>query len=594
MKSIRKAFSFLRVLNSTYILRTIVVALLNAVISIALLVITAQVVNRLSGNDNPRGIIYFAFIAFFIVSLLRLLKEKGYGAWLIERAKIFYYNKARIDDKLNRMAFWHSESSSSQQKLAEMSQMHMIGLFGPDILLENVFGALEALFGLLFSFFLIYRFFTLSSGIIPLWTENTVLILAVLCILLFQIIIQNKITRKIDAIFQDASMENNAQFLFFASHYINIDFAKELRMNTFDIVEKSEQEMLSQNIALIERIAGINRLYESGAAILYFIHLCIIYTAVALKAQAGELLPGDITLYTGLLLLSIGFALDAVQKILVLKKHEVYFKVRDSFMEFPDYDEGDQSICFSKITLDDVHFRYSEQGPDILKGIDYTFETGRKIAIVGENGSGKSTLAKIMCGLYQPTDGVVFYDKCDGRVLLRDSIQKQFAATFQDFKLPNFELGEIVACQSQYCEQKERHLFEQLALETRVNQLKQGLDTIIGVEYDPSGILFSGGELQKTAMARSLYPSKQFLILDEPTSAIDPISERQLYDQFQKIVGDVGLIMISHRLASCQMCDEIIVLSQGQIKEVGNHDTLIRAKGLYYQMWESQKELYNN
>ena len=241
----------------------------------------------------------------------------------------------------------------------------------------------------------------------------------------------------------------------------------------------------------------------------------------------------------------------------------------------------------------DVSFRYPNTESYALRHVNLKFRIGEKLAIVGKNGSGKTTFIKLMCRLYDPTEGQILLNGVDIRKYDYDEYMSIFSIVFQDFRLFGFRLGENVAAGSSYDPQRAAHCLEQAGFGERLAAMPEGTDTFLYKEFDESGMEISGGEAQKVALARALYKDAPFLILDEPTSALDPVSEYEVYSSFNEIAGDKTTIYISHRLASCRFCDKIMVFDNGQIVQKGTHNSLIADTcGKYHALWHAQAQYY--
>ena len=220
------------------------------------------------------------------------------------------------------------------------------------------------------------------------------------------------------------------------------------------------------------------------------------------------------------------------------------------------------------------------------------YEPGEHLSIVGLNGAGKTTFIKLLCRLYDPTGGVILLDGVDIREYDYADYMRQFAPVFQDFKLFCVSLKENITLQ----EKDDTDLSELLKLvelDGFAGKLKKGTDTCIYKFFDEEGVEPSGGEQQKMAIARALYKQSPIVILDEPTAALDPIAEYEIYRQFHTLVGGKTAFYISHRLSSCKFCDKIAVFSEGKIAEYGNHEELAAIpNGIYAEMFEAQAQYY--
>lgn len=248
------------------------------------------------------------------------------------------------------------------------------------------------------------------------------------------------------------------------------------------------------------------------------------------------------------------------------------------------------------VELKNVSFRYSDDTEEILHDISLVARPGERIAIVGYNGAGKTTLIKLLMRLYDPTKGVVSYHGRDIREYDMDDYHKKIGVVFQDYKMYGASLFENVVLNDIEADQRERSQVEDAlrrsGFEERLASLPEGLDTQITTEFDVNGVDLSGGESQKTAIARAFYRRADILIMDEPSSALDPISEYQLNKAMHEAAVNKTVFYISHRLSTTRDADRILMLEKGRIVEEGTHEELLKRNGKYAEMWNAQAGKY--
>ncbi len=253
-----------------------------------------------------------------------------------------------------------------------------------------------------------------------------------------------------------------------------------------------------------------------------------------------------------------------------------------------------------ELILDKVSFSYPGSDRQILKDISMTIKPGEKIALVGHNGAGKSTLVKLFLRLYDPTEGIIFMDGRDIRDYKMVGYRRQFGTIFQDFKVYAASVAENVLLKRLSDDEKQQKIEKervkkaliQSGVFERIEKLPHGMDTILTKEFDQDGALLSGGESQKLAVARVFAEDNHIAILDEPSSALDPISEYKLFESMMEACKGKTVIFVSHRLSSATLADKIYLLEQGQIKEAGSHRELMLKKGAYFDMFSKQAENY--
>lgn len=244
----------------------------------------------------------------------------------------------------------------------------------------------------------------------------------------------------------------------------------------------------------------------------------------------------------------------------------------------------------SIITFDHVSYRYPHSESDVLKDISFTLQPRKKTAIVGQNGAGKTTLIKLLCGLYKPTSGQILIDGIPVNSSQLSALQNNFGVVFQDFTLFDGMLKDIITNQTAENEEQILAVLKQSGFEKSLQKLSVGIYTNIGIQEN--GVQLSGGEAQKVAIARALYANRPWVILDEPTAALDPLSEIEIYTHLNDLIKDKSAIYISHRMSSCQFCDDIIVLDKGKIIQRGTHEMLYKEQGLYQKLWNAQADYF--
>ena len=210
------------------------------------------------------------------------------------------------------------------------------------------------------------------------------------------------------------------------------------------------------------------------------------------------------------------------------------------------------------------------------------------------NGSGKTTMIKLLCRLYDPTEGYITLNGIDIQKYDYEDYLKLFSVVFQDFKLFSFSVGENVAASVDYDEDKVWSSLEKAGMLERVKAMPKGLKTPVYKDFEEDGVEISGGEAQKIAIARALYKDAAFVILDEPTASLDPIAEHEIYSRFNDMVKDKTAVYISHRLSSCRFCDRILAFDNGQLIQDGSHEELLEnPEGKYSELWNAQAQYYN-
>lgn len=249
--------------------------------------------------------------------------------------------------------------------------------------------------------------------------------------------------------------------------------------------------------------------------------------------------------------------------------------------------------AFESLRAENVAFSYTDE-KTVLKNISFEIRKGEKIAIVGENGSGKSTLVKLLLGLYDVSRGELLWNGKNIKIYDPAAYRKNFAVVLQDFKIFGVSTAENIlerrAARGE--ERKIRDILKYVGMDRRVDSLSEGMHTVLMREFDPNGEGLSGGEKQKLAIARMIARDAPVVILDEPSSALDPIAEQEVFQSMFQACKDKTVLFITHRMSIAKQADQIIVLHRGQIAEEGKHEELLERKGVYFAMFMAQKEQY--
>ena len=325
----------------------------------------------------------------------------------------------------------------------------------------------------------------------------------------------------------------------------------------------------------------------------------IAYVYVCLKAWAGAFGVGQIAQYVGAITSLAGGVSELLRSLAILRTNTVYLRTVFEFLDLTN-DMYQGSLTTEKrsdreydVEFRHVSFRYPGSGNWALKDVNLKFKVGERLAVVGPNGSGKTTMIKLLCRMYDPTEGEILLNGINIRKYDYDQYLAIFSVVFQDFQLLSQPLGENVAGAMEYDRKRARNALETAGLAGRLESLPQGLDTYLYRDFDTSGVEVSGGEAQKIAIARALYKDAPFIVLDEPTAALDPIAEAEVYAGFDTLIEDRTAIYISHRLSSCKFCDRIAVFENGSIVQSGTHEGLLaEAGGTYERLWEAQAQYY--
>lgn len=338
---------------------------------------------------------------------------------------------------------------------------------------------------------------------------------------------------------------------------------------------------------------------ENVGYVLGLLRDAIAYIYLIIQTAKGSITPGDFVLYLGAI---VGFSnfvngiIGSVQEILSAsdrsQNYREYYDLEDEKVE-----EGTVSIEDLRYPLDiefkNVSFAY-EEGKDVLSNLNFHIKAGEKIAIVGVNGAGKTTIVKLLCGFYEPTKGEIKINGINSKEFAKKDLYKLFSTVFQDNRCFPFTVGENLTFQKQgeIDEAKAYSALEQAGILKKFKERKIGLNDYMTHYFLKDGVVLSGGEMQRFMLARAIYKDAPILVLDEPTAALDPIAESEIYSEYAKMSEGKSSIFISHRLASTRFSDKILFLKDGRIAESGSHEELMEMNGDYANMFEVQASYY--
>lgn len=323
------------------------------------------------------------------------------------------------------------------------------------------------------------------------------------------------------------------------------------------------------------------------------------YLLLISSAFSGEISIGSIAQYVSCIMLLLTAVSSLVSSLQLTLVNHKYLKRYFSYLDIPNHmyqgtltvekrDDNEYDVEFRNVS-----FRYPNTDVYALRHVNLKFRVGERLAVVGMNGSGKTTFIKLLCRLYDPTEGEILLNGVNIKKYDYNEYMSIFSVVFQDFQLFSFSLGQNVAANAEYDEERVVSCLKEAGFGDRLAAMAGGTKTCLYKDYDKEGVEISGGEAQKIALARALYKKAPFIILDEPTAALDPVSEYEVYSRFNEIAGDRTAVYISHRLASCRFCDKIAVFHEGEIIQQGTHETLIAdTDGKYCELWNAQAQYY--
>lgn len=562
---------------------------------------TAQIVNEISSQRRFNTILLFILGAVLLNFICSLIKNILNHVCNEKEAQMWNWFEKIFSDKQMSLDFVDLENAAIQHQRQEAQEnLYMFGN-GLAQLFWGISALVRTLVYIVLSLAMTISLFLSSSR--NRFIDHPIWILIILVCIAIGGLSKSKATISENDIFMEYCKNTvwfNRVFLFFGKElYMNPEKAKDVRIYSQNTVaEKMLDKLIShekENQSDIVKMA----LYPAIAQIIIVFANAVCYLFVASKALFGAFGVGNIVQYVAVLS-RLGEGLQELMYL--LSDNEVYcthLQNLFAYLDLPNHmyqgsltvEKRDDNEYY--VEFKNVSFQYPNADAYALKHVNLKFKVGEKLAVVGMNGSGKTTFIKLMCRLYDPTEGEILLNGVNIKKYDYNEYTSIFSVVFQDFRLFSFSLGQNVSASASYDEDKVIECLKKAGFAEHLNSLPNKLNTFLYKDIDADGVEISGGEAQKLALARALYKNAPFIILDEPTAALDPISEYEVYSKFNEIAGTKTAIYISHRLASCRFCDKIAVFHEGEIIQLGSHEELLAdSNGKYYELWNAQAQYY--
>ncbi|MCL6589470.1 MAG: ABC transporter ATP-binding protein/permease [Firmicutes bacterium] len=388
------------------------------------------------------------------------------------------------------------------------------------------------------------------------------------------------------------------KFYYLAQKMADYSFGKDIRLFAMrSWLMKTLNNVMTARAKWAVKLAKRSYLTAVSDALIVIIRDGVAYVFLFFAILNHKISIADFVLYFGAIAGFSAFISRIIDGISKINRTSLDICAIRDFLDMPDRPTGGQVIPRAdlqrkslSIEFRDVSFGYDKGSPLVLKNLNFKIKDGEKIALVGVNGAGKTTLVKLLCGFYQPSSGLILINDISLSEFIRDHVYTFYAAVFQDLFVLPMTVAQNVALvhDSAIDRERVRYCLEQAGLSERLPDIDAPLTKMITA----NGIELSGGETQKLILARAIYKDAPMLILDEPTAALDPIAESELYAKYHELVKNKTSLFISHRLASTRFCDRVLFLDQGHIAESGTHEELLRQKGKYAEIFEIQSHYY--
>lgn len=388
-------------------------------------------------------------------------------------------------------------------------------------------------------------------------------------------------------------------FYYFLNMFSDYNTGKEIRLyKEQKLIEHNATDKLLTNGERVLKKASINSAKSSSfIAVLGAVVGFGIYLFIGVKGLYGLFGIGSLVLYCGAFMqiingiMKMAATFGKTEEMVPLVNY--YFDIMNTK---DDMTYGSKVLDLTdkfEIEFKNVSFKYPGAENDSLKNVNLTIHNGEHLAVVGRNGSGKTTFIKLMCRLYDVTEGEILINGENIKEYTAQSLMSLYSVVFQDFKIFSTTLAQNISAGSDYNSEKLFDALDKSNIKERVQKMENEENTYLYKDLDKAGVEISGGEAQKLALARALYKDSPIVILDEPTAALDPVAENEIYNRFNSFVNHKTAIYISHRLSSCIFCSRIAVFDKAQLVQNGTHEELLENKeGKYYELWNAQAQYY--
>jgi len=562
----------------------------------------AQILNELVGAQDRDRLILLVALTIGLNLVCQIINRASEKWKDYCRVNFWHLVPKLLSDKMLTMDFIDAENPDIRQKQSNIHAHHNGMGFGLHRLIDAYDRLIQGIIRVGLSITFAFTLFTTRTpeGSPLAFLDSPLAVVVVLLLLFMSMFAAPYFTMLGGKVFASASEENNQGNRFYNYYFWTMmskhEYGKDIRIyNQQDTIRRGIKTFAEQS-GWLGRGKTIGK-YQFFSNLINHVSNGLIYLFVAMKAFAGAFGVGSIVQYVGAITQFAGGFNDVLVNLGNMINNNPYAENIFEFLDIPNMkyqgslpvekrDDTDFDIEFKNVS-----FKYPGNEVYALKNVSFKLEIGQRLAVVGMNGSGKTTMIKLLCRLYDPTEGEITLNGIDIKKYNYDEYMNIFGVVFQDFALLPFTLGQNVAASVEYDKDRATKALTDSGFDTRLETM--GLDTYLYKNFEEEGVEISGGEAQKIALARALYKNTPFIVLDEPTAALDPKAEYEIYTKFNEIVGDKTAVYISHRLSSCRFCDDIAVFHEGELIQRGSHEGLLAdEEGKYYELWNAQAQYY--
>lgn len=602
IKTVFSAFKEMHRLEKRLLPTSIVVAIVTAVMPFINIWFTSKIIDLLDIGTSMSDLAVYIGLAVGINAVLFFINYFLGDMYFMFRSLMYNKELQNISAKLFKVEYQKLESSDFKELIHKHSeaQDRVFSSFVQFswMMRDFISGAVTLIISVIIIIPLLKIGFTKTGDT---YFERPVFLLTIFgAIAIMAVIILIVATQMNKAWFKagDEYSRLDRIFYYFLNMFSDYNTGKEIRLyKEQNLIEHTATDkLLTDGEKLLKKASLHTAKSSSFVAILGALVGFGIYLFIGVKGLYGLFGIGSLVLYcgsfmqiiNGIMKMAVTFGKTAEMVPLV----NYYFEIVNAK---DDMTYGEKELDLSEkfeIEFKNVSFKYPNTESYALKNINIKINNGEHLAVVGRNGSGKTTFIKLMCRLYDVTDGEILINGINIKEYSKESIIKLYSVVFQDFQMFSIPLKDNV-CADEECDRDRLYnCLENSNVLDRVEQMPNKEKTYLYKDIDENGVEISGGEAQKLALARALYKDSPVVILDEPTAALDPIAENEIYNRFNSFVDNKTAIYISHRLSSCAFCTRIAVFDKSQLVETGTHQELLNANGKYSELWNAQAKYY--
>lgn len=598
------SFKEINRLDKNIIPSSFIISLIEASAPFVNIIFTSKIIDMLSDSKNIKEVFIYILFAT-IINFIVLFLSKYIGDIQFVSRTIMNHNEIKhITHKLFDIEFSKTEDSKFKElihKYTEAQDRVSSAFLKFTFLIRDFVNGFITLIISIVILFPLFKIGLTKTGNTffekPIFLIVLIVSIALLSVfVLFIAISMNK--NQFEAADKYATL--NKIFYYFRDMLLNYNTGKQIRLYKEEkLIEKiATEKLLNEGEKILKNTSFKSAKSSSIVAIVGSILGFGVYLFIGVKGFFGLFSVGSLVLYCGSFMQIVRGIIKLVSTFgkteEIIPMINYYFNILNTK---DDMHYGNKIIDLSRpisIEFKDVDFKYPNSDNYALKNINLTIMQGEHVAIVGRNGSGKTTFIKLLCRLYDVSDGEILINDINIKEYTKDSIISLYSVVFQDFSVFSTTVADNIAAETDYDETKLFESLEKAGIKDRVLKMNYKEKTYLYKDLNADGVEISGGEAQKLVLARALYKNAPIVVLDEPTAAMDPISESEMYENFNTFVNDKTAIYISHRLSSCAFCDKIAVFENAQLMELGTHSDLIKLDGIYARLWKTQAKYYIN